>query len=161
MTVRVGFLGAGFITRYHVLGLATCGVDHDIVAVHDPDTARAAAFAATHGARPVGEDELFDLVDAVYVATWTSEHPRLVERAAAAGVAVFCEKPLAVDAGAAVGFDIYTQLDDGVASDNWGFASLAVNGKSVFYRINLLTGRAIPIGALGAPLVDIALPLDQ
>jgi hypothetical protein len=68
---------------------------------------------------------------------------------------------LTVDAGAAVGFDIYTQLDDGVASDNWGFASLAVNGKSVFYRINLLTGRAIPIGALGAPLVDIALPLDQ
>ena len=37
-------------------------------------------------------------VDAVYVTTWTSEHARLVEKAAAAGVAVFCEKPVAVDA---------------------------------------------------------------
>lgn len=68
---------------------------------------------------------------------------------------------LTVDAGAAVGFDVYSVLDDGVASGNWGFASLEVGGKPVFYRINLLTGRAIPIGALGAPLVDIAVPLDR
>jgi predicted dehydrogenase len=46
----------------------------------------------------VGEDALLDLVDAVYVTTWTSEHPRLVEMAAARGKAVFCEKPLAVNA---------------------------------------------------------------
>lgn len=101
MTVRVGFLGAGFITRFHLAALATSGVDHGVVAVHDPDPTRAAAFADAQGAVVVGEDELFGLVDAVYVATWTSEHPRLVERAAAAGVAVFCEKPLAVDAAAA------------------------------------------------------------
>jgi predicted dehydrogenase len=46
----------------------------------------------------VGEDELLSTVDAAYVTTWTSEHPRLVAAAAAAGVAVFCEKPVAVDA---------------------------------------------------------------
>src|SRR5439155_14668058 len=33
--------------------------------------------------------------DAVYVCTWTSEHPRLVAAAAERGLAVFCEKPLA------------------------------------------------------------------
>ena len=46
----------------------------------------------------VGEDALLDLVDAVYVTTWTSEHARLVEKAAARGKAIFCEKPLAVNA---------------------------------------------------------------
>src|SRR5690606_32020338 len=98
VTVRVGFYGAGFITRFHVAALAASAVEHRIVAVHDPDADRAAAFAAEHGAAAVGEAELLGMVDAVYVATWTSEHPRLVAAAAAAGVAVFCEKPLAVDA---------------------------------------------------------------
>jgi predicted dehydrogenase len=101
VTVRVGFYGAGFISRYHVAALAASPVEHEIVAVHDPDPERAQAFAAAHGGTVAGEQELLDLVDAVYVTTWTSEHPRLVEAAAAAGVAVFCEKPLAVDAAAA------------------------------------------------------------
>jgi myo-inositol 2-dehydrogenase / D-chiro-inositol 1-dehydrogenase len=96
--VRVGFYGAGFISRFHAASLAASRVEGTIVAVHDPDEDRAAAFAAEHDAVVVGEDELPALVDAVYVTAWTSEHPRLVERAAAAGVAVFCEKPVAVDA---------------------------------------------------------------
>lgn len=96
--VRVGFYGAGFISQFHVAALAASSVPNEIVAVHDPDAERAARFAAAHGGRAVGEDELLELVDAVYVATWTSEHPRLVEKAAAAGRAVFCEKPVAVDA---------------------------------------------------------------
>ena len=96
--VRVGFHGAGFISRFHVASLAASPIPHEIVAVHDPDAGRAAAFAAEHGATVVDERRLPGSVDAVYVTTWTSEHPRLVEQAAAAGVAVFCEKPLAVDA---------------------------------------------------------------
>jgi len=98
MTLRLGFYGAGFISRLHRSFLSQSGIDHAIVAVHDPDPERAAAFARKTGARVVGEDELPDGVDAVYVTTWTSEHPRLVAKAAAAGCAVFCEKPLAVDA---------------------------------------------------------------
>lgn len=96
--VDVGFYGTGFISRLHAAFLKRAGVEHRIAAVHDPDTARAAAFAQRVGARVVGEEELLDLVDAVYVCTWTSEHPRLVAAAAARGKAVFCEKPLAVDA---------------------------------------------------------------
>jgi 1,5-anhydro-D-fructose reductase (1,5-anhydro-D-mannitol-forming) len=96
--IRLGFYGAGFIARMHTLSLASCPVEHRVAAVCDPDGERAAAFAARYGASVVGEDALLDLVDAVYVTTWTSEHPRLVEMAAARGKAVFCEKPLAVDA---------------------------------------------------------------
>ena len=98
MTIRVGFYGAGLIARMHTFFLGRSEVDHAIVAVHDPAADRAEAFAAEHGGRAVAEDAVLDLVDAVYDTTWTSEHPRLVEAAAAAGKAIFCEKPLAIDA---------------------------------------------------------------
>jgi hypothetical protein len=68
---------------------------------------------------------------------------------------------LTVDAGPVAGFDVFTRLRNGAAIANWGFASLEVAGVRGFYRIDLLTGRAIPIGALGDSVVSIALPLDQ
>ena len=97
MTIRVGFLGTGFISRTHSWFLKHSTVDHRIVAVHDPAADRAQAFADRVGAEAVGEDDVLDRVDAVFVTTWTSEHARLVEAAAARGLAIFCEKPLAVD----------------------------------------------------------------
>jgi predicted dehydrogenase len=47
------------------------------------------------------EDEVLDNCDAVYVCTWTSEHPRLVAMAAERGLHIFCEKPLATSLAAA------------------------------------------------------------
>lgn len=97
MTVRVGFLGAGLIATYHGKSLRRSGADHVIAAVHDPDAERAAAFAAASGAQAVDTEEaLLGMVDAVYVCTWTSEHPRLVRAAVDRGLPVFCEKPLAM-----------------------------------------------------------------
>ena len=102
MTVRVGFLGGGFIAQYHGKMLHTSGADAAIVSVHDPDEAKAAAFAERSGATVVAtEAEVIEQSDAVYVATWTSEHPRLVSAAVQRGLPVFCEKPLAVDLAAA------------------------------------------------------------
>ncbi len=101
--MRIGFLGAGLIATYHSKSLrrsgaeAECGVVR--TGVHDPDTARAEAFAAASGHRVCAtEDEVLDDCDAVYICTWTSEHPRLLDAALARGLAVFCEKPLAVSA---------------------------------------------------------------
>ena len=101
MTIRIGFLGTGFIARTHNWFLKHSAADHRIVAVHDLDTDRAEAFAGRVGADVVSEDDIFDRVDAVFVTTWTSEHERLVAAAAEHGTAVFCEKPLAVDAASA------------------------------------------------------------
>ena len=98
MTLRVGFHGAGFITRAHRWLLERSGVPNELTAVHDPDADRAARFAEQTGAAAVGENALVELADVVFVCTWTSEHPRLVADAAARRRAVFCEKPLAVNA---------------------------------------------------------------
>jgi predicted dehydrogenase len=95
---RIGFLGAGLIATFHSKMLRASGVDHERGPVHDPDPGRADAFVAAAGGHVAAtEDEVLDGCDAVYVCTWTSEHPRLVEAAARRGVHVFCEKPLAVD----------------------------------------------------------------
>lgn len=98
MTVRVGFLGAGLIATYHSKSLRWGGADVIRAGVFDPDPERAAQFAAASKATVCGsEEEVLDGCDAVYVCTWTSEHPRLVAEAVARGLAVFCEKPLAID----------------------------------------------------------------
>ena len=96
MTVKIGFLGAGLIATYHGKSLRRSGADHVIASVYDADPDRAAAFAQASGAVPMASEEavLAD-ADAVYVCTWTSEHPRLVVAAVARGLPVFCEKPLA------------------------------------------------------------------
>jgi predicted dehydrogenase len=79
--------------------LAGCGERYEIAAVYDPDRARADGFADKWSSEVArSEDEVFDRSEAVFVCTWTSEHRRLVERAAARGRHVFCEKPLAFDA---------------------------------------------------------------
>lgn len=102
MTLRIGFLGTGFISRTHSYFLKHSTVDHRIVSVHDVDTDRAAAFADRVGAEvAVDAERVLDTVDAVFVTTWTSEHERLVAAAAERGVAVLCEKPLAVDGAGA------------------------------------------------------------
>jgi hypothetical protein len=68
---------------------------------------------------------------------------------------------LRVDVGPTAGFDVYYSAANG---SNTGYAALRTgSGSSGFYRINLLTGRAIPVGSFPAQrqVVDVALPLGQ
>ncbi len=69
--------------------------------------------------------------------------------------------PLGVNAGAAIGLDIYTTLRNGKAVRNTGFASIPVGTTVGFYYVNLLTGKATLLGNLNDSVVDIALPLNQ
>lgn len=96
--MRVGFLGTGWIASYHSKSLHRSGIDIERAGCYDIDRARAEAFAAASGHAVCGsEAEVLDGCDAVYITTWTSEHPRLVADAAARGLAIFCEKPLATN----------------------------------------------------------------
>lgn len=111
VTVRIGFVGCGFIARYHALQLALCQVNApcEVVACHDPGPGRAEAFVRELGDTladlvPAGPPAVLDSVarvvesvDAVFVCTWTAAHREAVALAADAGRPVFCEKPLGVD----------------------------------------------------------------
>lgn len=103
--LRVGLVGCGFIGRVHSWGLWAArkagGADAAVVAVADDDRDKAGALAEPHGARVVDLDELLDVVDVVYVCTPTAQHLSVVEAAAARGLAIFCEKPLAPDLASA------------------------------------------------------------
>ena len=99
MTVRVGFLGAGFIATFHskmLRGARQAGLDVAWAGIHDPDAAKQGAFAAASGAPECDSpEELLERSDAVYVCTWTAAHLPLVRMVADAGLPLFCEKPLA------------------------------------------------------------------
>ena len=96
---RFALLGAGFIGTVHAVNLAAHpGVEFALV--FDVDRSRARAVADAYGA--VATDDIGaafdpDAVDAVLVASSTDTHAEHLRRAADAGVAVFCEKPIDLD----------------------------------------------------------------
>lgn len=95
-------LGAGLIATYHSTRLREGQAPCRRAGVFDPDRGRAEAFASASGHTVCAtEDEVLDGCDAVYVCTWTSEHPRQVAKAAERGIHVFCEKPLGTSLAAA------------------------------------------------------------
>lgn len=101
MTLRLGFIGCGLIARAHVSRLADVS-DASIHLLHDTDGSRAASLAETAGGSVAeSADQVIEGCDAIYVTTWTSEHADIVERVAAAGKSVFCEKPLGTDLASA------------------------------------------------------------
>src|SRR5687768_11386216 len=93
---RVGFLGAGWIGRNRMAGLAAAGVA-DIIAVADPVGDAAATAAAEVGApRALGSlDELLELdLDGLVIATPSALHAAQSIASLDRGLAVFCQKPL-------------------------------------------------------------------
>lgn len=96
--MRIGLIGAGRIGSVHATTLAALPqVDETIVT--DLDTARAQELADANGLTTAPSvDALLDsALDGLIIAAPTSEHAALLGRAADAGIAVFCEKPLASD----------------------------------------------------------------
>jgi myo-inositol 2-dehydrogenase/D-chiro-inositol 1-dehydrogenase len=95
MMLRFGLIGAGRIGKIHG-GNAASRADTRLVAVADADPAAAASLAAATGARAVSVEEVVTGadVDAVLICAPTDMHSDLIEQAARAGKAVFCEKPV-------------------------------------------------------------------
>ena len=94
--VRVGLVGAGFAGEYHVECLRRVyGVDVEITAVTSRRADSREAFGRRHGIRPyAGIDEMLPHIDVLDICSPPYVHAEAMIRAAEAGKAVFCEKPL-------------------------------------------------------------------
>ena len=97
--MRFGLLGAGRIGQIHGANIAARS-DAKLVAVADASPQAAAALAARTGAAVASAEAILTdaSIDAVLVCTPTDMHADMIEAAVSAGKAVFCEKPVDLDA---------------------------------------------------------------
>jgi myo-inositol 2-dehydrogenase/D-chiro-inositol 1-dehydrogenase len=99
--LRIAVIGAGRIGKIHSGNVARHPRAR-LVAVVDPMEEAARALAHEHGsdwARDAGELIAGKDIDAIVIGSPTNTHIDLIERAAAAGKAVMCEKPIDLDIG--------------------------------------------------------------
>ena len=96
--VSFALIGAGRIGRLHAGNLAA-NPRVRFTAVADVTAAAAEQVAAAHGARAVSVEAAITGpdIDAVLIASSTDSHADLIERAARAGKAILCEKPIDLD----------------------------------------------------------------
>ncbi len=96
--MRFGIIGAGRIGKIHG-GNVAARPDSQVAYVADADPAAAAALAKATGAKVAAVDAMLasNDVDAVAICSPTDTHADLIERAARAKKAIFCEKPIDLD----------------------------------------------------------------
>ncbi|CBV44123.1 inositol 2-dehydrogenase [Halomonas elongata] len=96
--MRLALIGAGRIGKVHARAIDE-HPEVTLAAVADFHAPAAEALAAEYGARTLDADTVFedDEIDAVLIASSTPTHADYLERAARAGKAVLCEKPIALD----------------------------------------------------------------
>jgi len=97
--LAVGVVGLGRIGAHHVQNLL--GLDGVSVTVTDADSERTRRLGNELGVGTAETPEALIKagVDALVIATSTPSHAPLLQLAAASAVAVFCEKPVALDLG--------------------------------------------------------------
>lgn len=98
-TTRVGLLGTGFIGQVHAKNLAAHD-QIDLKTICDTNEALGRKVAGQVGAAFVPDAAAViedDQIDVVWIASSANTHGALIRQALAAGKAVFCEKPVAVD----------------------------------------------------------------
>ena len=93
--IRVGLLGTGRIGSLHAETIASSR-ESTLDLVADVDDESAKKLAAQFGAAVKPSDEIISdpNIDAILIATSTDTHSDFIEKAAAAGKAIFCEKPV-------------------------------------------------------------------
>jgi myo-inositol 2-dehydrogenase/D-chiro-inositol 1-dehydrogenase len=95
MSVKLGLLGAGRIGKVHAGAIASIP-GATLVAVADAMPEAAKFVADAHGAQVRGASDIINArdIDGVLITTPTDMHADMIEQAAKAGKAIFCEKPV-------------------------------------------------------------------
>ena len=110
--LRIGLIGAGWVTQHHLAGWQREAARARVVAIADPSLANAQARADAFGIDAVYADAqaMFaaSRLDAVDIAAPRETHADLVRLAAMHGIPTICQKPLAptFDAAAALVDDV-------------------------------------------------------
>lgn len=123
--LRVGMAGAGMVSDFHLRAWHRRS-DVAVVAIADPDLARATARARDHGIPAVYSDPVTMLdrerLHAMDVATPRETHASIVLAAARSGCAVLCQKPFAPTLTLAQ--ELTAQIPEGarvMIHENWRF----------------------------------------
>jgi myo-inositol 2-dehydrogenase/D-chiro-inositol 1-dehydrogenase len=95
--VKIAILGVGRLGAFHAKVLSELP-DVTELRINDADPARAATLARELGAKHAASiDQALEAADAVVIVTPTGTHADLIMAAIERGLAVFCEKPIALD----------------------------------------------------------------
>ncbi len=115
--IRSGIIGTGFIGGVHAVAVRAAGGVVQAVASANPDKAKSAtdAWHAEHTANSGLDLIARDDIDVVHICTPNATHAELAHAAIAAGKAVVCEKPLAIDPDSATGL-VDHAADQGVVT---------------------------------------------
>jgi inositol 2-dehydrogenase len=145
--MRVGVIGLGRMGTFYAEAVAGLGGATRLAAVVDPDAALGARMQARLGVERAYADVASALesarLDAVIVATSTSAHAEVVMACAAAGKAVFCEKPLALTVD---------QTRETLAAVHQAGVLLQIGFMRRFDAVHVQAKAAIESGEIGRPL---------
>jgi predicted dehydrogenase len=97
--IRIGMIGAGWVTQHHLDAYKTLADRVQVVAIADPladaRQARAQAYGIPNSYADAAEMLAHETLDAVDIATPRATHVAMCRLAAAKGLPVLCQKPLA------------------------------------------------------------------
>jgi myo-inositol 2-dehydrogenase / D-chiro-inositol 1-dehydrogenase len=152
--VRVGLVGAGRIGTSHATLLARRVPGARLVAVADPRRSAALALAAALGCRALNDPaELFadPEIEAVVIAASSEAHADLIVAAAAAGKAVFCEKPMSLT---------IEEIDRGIEAACTAGVALQVGFNRRFSADFAAAHQLVTEGGIGTPQLMRSLTRD-
>ncbi|MGZ3287778.1 MAG: Gfo/Idh/MocA family protein, partial [Xanthobacteraceae bacterium] len=124
--LRIGLIGAGMVSRHHLIAWASIAGRARVVAIADPSRENAARRADEFGISNIYADAEAMLVgtelDAVDIAAPRQFHVPLVRLAAKRGLPVLCQKPLAPNLQEAI--ELAAEVKDRtrlMVHENWRF----------------------------------------
>jgi len=144
VTVRIGVLGVGRIGKMHAEIIASKVDGAALAGVFDVNEAAAQAVSEELRTPVMTVEEMLASsdVDAVAVCSSTDTHVDLIERAASAGKAIFCEKPVSLD---------LTEVDRALAAVQAADVPFMVGFNRRFDPTHAAVHNAVADGDIGDP----------
>ncbi|HTV10612.1 MAG TPA: inositol 2-dehydrogenase [Acidimicrobiales bacterium] len=142
--LRVGVIGTGRIGRLHAGLLASQVKNASLVAVSDAISRLAQEVGETLGVGAVAPEELIESrgTDAVAICSSTGTHVDYIVRAAEAGKAIFCEKPISLE---------LAEVDRALRAAQTSGVPLMIGFNRRFDPSHAAVREAVDSGAIGTP----------